>query len=381
MKLPWDRNYIKISFHVIVTMLVLGVAIIVMTKLPELTYYLGMGISGLFSLAAPLIIGIVIAFLFDPLVDFFNRPFEKKRLHQRFKSRRAGAVICYAVVFVVIGGLVGLGIKNVGSTDIDQFSDVINTYINDLSNMLLGFQQKISVMGIFSTVNGVINNVIMNLTRFATSTVATVVSKITSIGSIVVNLFVGLVVAFYFLLEKERILFRLREILEVVCPRDMSEDICNFFKDVSEVFSGYVTGQMIDAVIMGSLVIISFWIAGIEHAILIGFVSGLCNLIPYVGAVVGFVLAVMVGLISGTPAKALYAAIIIVVIQQIDSMIIVPKVVGERVKLHPVLVILALSMFGRLFGLPGMLLAVPITALMKKFFDRGINKRKTKTCK
>ena len=75
-------------------------------------------------------------------------------------------------------------------------------------------------------------------------------------------------------------------------------------------------------------------------------------------------------LISGNAAKALYAAVVIILLQQLDSAVIVPKIVGKRVKLHPVLVILALTVFGRLFGIWGMVFAVPVTALIKIIFDR-----------
>ena len=82
------------------------------------------------------------------------------------------------------------------------------------------------------------------------------------------------------------------------------------------------------------------------------------------------------GLLSGEPIKALYAAIIVLVLQQIDSMIIVPRVVGKSVELHPALVILALSVFGGLFGLVGMVFAVPVTALIKLYIDRAYERKK-----
>lgn len=79
---------------------------------------------------------------------------------------------------------------------------------------------------------------------------------------------------------------------------------------------------------------------------------------------------------QGTPVKALYAAILIIILQQIDAMVIVPKLIGSRVKLHPVLVIISLSVFGSMFGIPGMIIAVPVTAFIKKKFDRVYMKKK-----
>ena len=121
---------------------------------------------------------------------------------------------------------------------------------------------------------------------------------------------------------------------------------------------------------MAILISVSFSIVGIDYAVIIGLISGFSNLIPYIGAVVAFILSVSVGLLSGEPIMALYAAIIVLVLQQIDSVFIVPKVVGKSVDLHPVLVLLALSVFGTLFGIVGMIFAVPITAIIKLFLVR-----------
>ena len=119
---------------------------------------------------------------------------------------------------------------------------------------------------------------------------------------------------------------------------------------------------------MGTLFAVAFYFIGIPYGILIGLVSGFSNLIPYFGAIVAFLLAVLSGLLSEEPIRALYAAIAILVLQQIDSVWIVPKVVGKKVELHPVMVLLSLAIFGGFFGFWGLLLAVPLGALCKNFF-------------
>ena len=110
----------------------------------------------------------------------------------------------------------------------------------------------------------------------------------------------------------------------------------------------------------------AFLIVRLPHGILLGLISGFSNIIPYFGAVTAFLLAVMAGLFSGTPIKAVYASVFILLLQQIDSLYIVPKVVGKRLELHPVLVLLSLAVFGRMFGFWGLLFAVPLGALCKK---------------
>ena len=384
MKLPWDRKYIKISFHIIVTVLVLFALMLVMAKIGTVAGSIGAFLGRLISVAAPLITGIVAAFLLDPMVEFFDKRLNKRiRIQsnriQFFAKRTKATAITYIIIFAVLGAGITATVTHLGATDVSQFAEALNKYIQELSDMLLTVQKALSEMGVLSSINGIINSVIVSVTLWVKNMVVTVAGSVTSVGSVVLDLAIGLVAAFYFLVEKDRILYRLKDTMRAFLPREASSRIELFLGDANTIFSGYVTGQIIDAVIMATLIIISFWAAGIKFAVLIGVISGFSNLIPYVGAVVAFVLSVMVGLVSGTPIKAVYAAVIVIILQQIDSMIIVPKVVGRSVKLHPVLVILSLAFFGGLFGLWGMIVAVPITALIKLYADRAYDRRKNNT--
>ena len=96
------------------------------------------------------------------------------------------------------------------------------------------------------------------------------------------------------------------------------------------VFAGYLSGQLLDASVMAVLFSAAFTIVGLPHGILIGLVSGFSNLIPYFGAVMAFFLAVLAGLFSGAPMKAVYASVLILLLQQVDSIFIVPKAVGQK---------------------------------------------------
>ena len=130
---------------------------------------------------------------------------------------------------------------------------------------------------------------------------------------------------------------------------------------------------------MGALFAGTFWIIGIPYGVVIGIFSGFSNLIPYFGAAVAFLLAVLSGLFSSEPMRAVYAAIAILLLQQLDSAVIVPRVVGSRVELHPVLVLLSLAVFGGFFGFWGLLFAVPLGALLKNFFFRLYEQKAIKT--
>ena len=381
MKLPWDKNYMKISFHIVVTALILCTVVMAMANLSQVLNTISAITKGTVALFLPLIIAIIIAFLFNPCVEFFQKKFGKGGKKEGFKSRKIGTITVYLIFFLSFFLIVSLSVGKINVTDMAQLANEINLYVRGINNLLLQLQDRISYMGVFSAINSIINELIIRLTQMAVGIVGKTAQGFTSIGSALLNALLGFVVAFYLLLEKDRLIYRLKEITQSIFTPKACCNIFGFFKDVNMVFSGYVVGQLTDAVIMAVLITGALWAGGINYAVLIGVVSGFSNLIPYIGAVVAFVLAVLVALLSGTPAQALYAAIIIIILQQIDGMIIVPRVVGKKVKLHPILVLLALSVFGNLFGLWGMLIAVPVTALIKIFFDRFILSISTKNLK
>ncbi|MBQ6555481.1 MAG: AI-2E family transporter, partial [Firmicutes bacterium] len=145
-------------------------------------------------------------------------------------------------------------------------------------------------------------------------------------------------------------------------------------REIHEVFSGYIRGQLTDAVIMSVLISSALSIMKLPFSVPIGIFSGFTNIIPYFGAVMGLVLSVITALVSGGTGKAVLAAVVMLILQQIDGLIIVPKVVGEKVSLSPVLVIIALGVAGNLFGILGMVFAVPATALIKLFARKQLKK-------
>jgi len=368
MKLPFDRDYFKISLYAATAAISVVFAVFIMMNIAEIYRMVLEIFSKSFELAAPLIIGVVIAFLLDPLADFYERNLHS--LSKKHNKRYWGAAASFLTVVLAVSLFAAVLFRSLGTADIDGISNGINHAADEFFLKVNNLQYNLSHMGIFSYLNNAVNSFMNYLSVLVGKIVAGVASSVTSAGSMAVKFGVGAAAAFYFLLEKERMIFRLKDMAYTFLPKKLADVTIVFFRDINTVFSGYVTGQLTDAAIMAVLFSISFYIAGIKYAFVIGIISGFFNLIPYIGAAAGFILSSVTAFVSGTPGKALYAAIIVIVVQQIDSVIISPRVVGKSVKLHPVLVILSLSVFGSLFGLWGMLLAVPVTAILKLNFDR-----------
>ena len=146
-----------------------------------------------------------------------------------------------------------------------------------------------------------------------------------------------------------------------------------------DTFRRYIRGQLLEAAIVGLLSAVVLYLIGIDYAIMIGVISGICNMIPYIGPIAGTVLAVLIALLSGQPLLALWATAGMILVQQIDNNLLAPKIVGDSVGLHPVFTMLAIVIGGNVGGLVGMLTAVPVTASVKILLNRWYESHQEKS--
>lgn len=343
---------------------------LLITNIAVVQLALSQTISTLISVFAPLLTALVFSFLMNSAVEFFQNRWEKctpNRIRSGNRSRKAGTITLYLLLLALIILLIRFIVVKIGSTDVNALAGEINKQIQEFTDLFVLLDVKLMEYGVFHNLENVLTNWTTGISGFVQATILKIASSLTKAGNWVVNLVLGLTIAFYLLMEKERIVQNCKNAVEVFFKERTAKRIEKVCHEVNRVFSGYLNGQVTDALIMAVCISVSFSIVKIPYAILIGVISGFSNLIPYVGAIVAFLLSVSVGLLSGEPIKALYAVIIVLVLQQIDSIFIVPKVVGKSVELHPALVLIFLSVFGGLFGILGMIVAVPCGALLKIF--------------
>ncbi len=346
--------------------------------LPNTMSSLSGAFSFTFSLLAPFIIGLVFAYLFDPVVDFFQGKFDKymaERNAQKgkvveegeYKKRMAGTAILYLIIIAILTISISIIVKKINfNNEADEplstyIVDTIVTTANYLTQMNEDIQRRLLELGVGGYVLTIINTIFEWIKGLTTS----LVSLTISIAQGIFVGFLGLVMGFYLLVDKDAFKKKTIYAMHVFIPDRINEKFLGLCSQLHNVFSGYIRGQLMDASIYGTLVAITLSIIGMPYAVVIGLVSGFCNLIPYVGAIVAFTMSIAIGLFSGNPILALYASIAIFILQQIDSVYIYPKCVANNIDINPLLVILALSVGGSLFGVVGMLFAVPVTSLIK----------------
>jgi predicted PurR-regulated permease PerM len=324
------------------------------------------GLAYFSSIFSVIIIGFVIAYVLEPAVAFLCKRFGLKRI------TAVGVVyILLAAVLAVIILAVLLEIARYGELSIaDGLSLELENYSSNIDNIIVDAKvwlkkYKLSFVGEYINYADKIPDMVQSYIR----------AKISKLPSTVANMFLSVVVSFYMLKDKADILHSLKYYVSCLVPEGIRRVGARLIEELDNAFSGFIRGQLTDSLIIATIFSVGFSIIGVPFAVPIGIISGLFNVIPYLGAFVGFFLSVFMTLVGGEAGKALYTAILVVAVQQIDSIYIYPKVIGDRVKLSPLMIIIALAAAGRLFGIMGMFLSVPVVAMIKSGLDKICQKR------
>jgi predicted PurR-regulated permease PerM len=189
--------------------------------------------------------------------------------------------------------------------------------------------------------------------------------------TIVIDLVLALIISFYTLLD----LPKMSEEAMRLVPEQRREDVRHGFATVSRVLGGWMRGAFLDSLIVGSLIAVGLSVLGVPYGVAIGMIGGVLNIVPYLGPVAAALFAGLSGLFTGNPWLALWAVLVVFAVQQFDSLWLNPRIMSRNVDLHPVLVVFSLLTGATLFGVPGMLLAVPVAAICKGLFVYYFDRR------
>lgn len=191
------------------------------------------------------------------------------------------------------------------------------------------------------------------------------------------DIFVSIVVSIYILNSRTTIINFLERLTGAIFKEKTNNNINKYFNRTNEFFFKFLASQLLDAVIVGILTSVAMAIMGVKYAVLLGFMIGLFNIIPYFGAIVAVIIATLITLLTGGLPQAILMVVVVTILQQIDANIINPKIVGDSLKMNPLLVIFAVTIGGAYFGIIGMFLGVPVAAVLKLILDDFIEWRNT----
>jgi predicted PurR-regulated permease PerM len=209
---------------------------------------------------------------------------------------------------------------------------------------------------IFKEINSGMGAAENYITGFLKKSLVELVEAVTT----VFNLLLSMVIAYYFIKDAE--FFRSKALS--LTPRKWRNSTVKVGRGINGILSNFIQGQLLTSLIVGIMETVGLIIVKVKYPLVLGLVGGISNIIPYFGPIIGAVPAVAVALIE-SPIKAIWTALVFVIIQQIENAFISPKVIEGRLGLHPVTTILAVLIGGEFFGILGMLVSVPVAAILK----------------
>lgn len=346
-------------------------------------------IGAVLAALSPLFIGLIVAYLLDPLVTRIDKRLLQKALirtekeeKKKLKSESICRLLAILITFLIVLAAVALIVYGFAVMLLGQFvfTDIDAMFVN-LYDQIMSYEAEFRHWVATKLPDGFISQKITELVSLIVvwvsdnfSASATIAAVSGAIGSII-NFVIGLIISIYLLKDKEVFIGIWKKFLNLIMSAKHADIINNTLNEVDDVISLFIRGAMLDALFVAILSSIGLSILGLEFGVFIGVFAGICNIIPYFGPVLGMVPAFIIGWLTEDFMQGLLAVVILLLVQQIDSNIIYPKVVGSSTGLHPLAVLLSVSVFGYFGGIVGMLLAVPATGVFTIFVKKWIARR------
>lgn len=298
----------------------------------------------------PFIFAFFIAYLLNPMVKFMEK---------RSFPKCWAILWVYLGVFVISGIVIIFGVPHIVG-ELNKLIKDIPRLTAEVQGIAAHLQTKYSAFALPEGVRQVINERIMHFQELLLNAVRAGTASLFKVVSYMVSLIIAPVFAFYMLKDSEGI----KSSLTLTIPRKYRSDILAIGRDIDEIISAFLRGHLLVCVIVGVLTGLGMYLIGLDFALIIGIIAGVAELVPFLGPVIAAIPALSLALLISRKT-ALLAAIVILVVQQLENAVISPKILGESMGLHPLVVIFAIMAGGELYGFLGILLAVPAAAALK----------------
>ncbi len=315
------------------------------------------------NIIMPFLMAIIVAYLFYRPARFFEKIYENKKATSKI-SRPLSIFTVYLIAVLLIIIMINCVIPPIRTSIGDLIGD-IPTFIDEAKEYLSTLEEDslIKQLNIEETIKNI--STIDFTSLLSANHLRYYINTVIGIVSTIFNVFITIVVSIYILMERGKIKKFLKQLGKAVFSEDVYDRISNYFSKSNWIFLDFIYCQIIDGIIVGILASIVMTVIGVEYAILLGFFIGIFNIIPYFGAIIAIAISAFITLFTGGFEQAIIMCIAVIILQQIDSNIINPKILGDGLKISPILVIFSITVGGEFFGILGMFLAVPIMAILK----------------
>ena len=333
-------------------------------------------IGNILGAIMPFCIGLLIAYILYMPCRSIETLFKKKKKksfvnkHARGLSILTTYIIALIVIVIILNVIIPIVVQSLSDlfTNLPGYYNSVTEKINELPEDNILRSEKATE--IINNIKNIDFTALFNMER-----IQQYIKSFISAMETILDAFIAVIVSVYILAQRNAIIRFLSKFTKAVASKNAYEKIKKYFMKSNSVFFKFLTSQVLDAILVGVLVSVALSILQVKYAVLLGFMIGLFNLIPYFGAIVAVVIAILITVLTGGIGKALLMTVVVVILQQIDANIINPKIVGDSLEISQLLVIFAVTLGGAYFGVIGMFLAVPVATVIKLVIEDFIEER------
>lgn len=323
------------------------------------------GVGTVIGAFSPFVAGFVIAYLLNiPAKKIENPLLKSKKTFLRKHAKGISILTVYLISLVIVMLILGALLPAIYRNILDLYNN-LPMYISVTENWLKDFEivNKLKLFGeggfdFMSAVNGFFKSIDMaQFGKYA--------QGVFNMTSGVVNTFIAIIASAYMLLSKEKLKSGVFRLMRVLFKEDTVLSIVSHARRMDEVFTNYLYSRLICSAVMAVVCGAVLSLMKVKYAVILGLFIGAMDMIPYFGSIFACVVAALVTLITGGIWKAVWTTLVLLVLQQIDGNVLGPKIMGESLEISPLMIVLAVSVGGTLFGFIGMLLSVPVVAIAR----------------
>mgnify|MGYP004530444515 CR=1 FL=1 len=380
LKIEWNKKYTTIAAYVLI---VVAIGIAIYQLFDNLPYFHEVW-NTIVKLMMPFILGVCFAYIFYPVLHWVERtalPFlTRYRCTRRF-YRGLGILLTVLFVVAVILVLFSFVIPELLNS-VNGIISQITAYAPNVDKILTDFLARFhldsalapAITSITSSIESFFSQAFDLLSKSLSGIINATISTTITITYTVINIFIGIIISIYLWSSKETFFAQTKKLCYAYFPQTFVDKTISLLHEANRIFSGFISGKLLDSMIIGLLCYIGMFLLNIPFALLISVIVGVTNIIPYFGPFIGAIPSILL-LLMVDPMKALWFAIFILVLQQIDGNIIGPKILGDSTGLPAFWVIFAVTVFGGFFGFFGMLVGVPLFAVIYMLVRRSVNQK------
>ena len=329
---------------------------------------LGAVFSAVFTVISPLIVGLIFAYVINPIAKTFEKLYAKKIKRDGLAWKLAvftAIVVVVAVIIALLALLIPSIISSVSGfiANIEKNMDHLVALSDNIGlDKASEYLDKVDATAIISAATEYING-------------EAILKTSASVGTVTGNILIGFVLAIYYLLDKARLKKSAEKLFRFIIPKDSFEPVARFWSNCNDILINYISYSLLEAGIVGVANAVFMLITGMPYVVVVSVIVGVTNLAPTFGPLIGAAIGALILLLSN-PVDVIYFLIFTAILQTIDGYVIKPKLFSGTLGVSSLLILVSIIVLGKIFGVVGILLAIPIAAILQYLVREFLNARK-----